>query len=42
MTSADPVENFISAWCVTGGSELADTQSFVNGLSRKPLISKTG
>lgn len=28
----DPVENFITAWRDTGGSELANTQSFINGL----------
>lgn len=30
---ADPIETFISVWAVTGGSELANTQSFVNGLA---------
>lgn len=30
--AADPIENFIAEWALTGGSELANTQSFVNGL----------
>lgn len=30
--TADPIENFIAEWALTGGSELANTQSFVNGL----------
>jgi hypothetical protein len=29
----DQIESFISDWIVTGGSELANTQSFVNGLA---------
>jgi hypothetical protein len=32
MHHPDPVEAFIAAWRDTGGSELANTQSFVNGL----------
>jgi hypothetical protein len=32
MPQADPIDAFISAWRDTGGSELANTQSFVNGL----------
>jgi hypothetical protein len=28
----DTIESFIADWIVTGGSELANTQSFVNGL----------
>ncbi len=28
------VERFIAQWCDTGGSELANTQSFINGLCR--------
>jgi hypothetical protein len=32
MPHSDPVEAFIAAWRDTGGSELANTQSFVNGL----------
>ena len=30
--SAEKAEQFIAAWRDTGGSELANTQSFVNGL----------
>ncbi len=30
--ATDEVEEFIAAWRDTGGSELANTQSFVNGL----------
>jgi hypothetical protein len=30
---ADTIESFIADWAVTGGSELANTQSFVNGLA---------
>ncbi len=30
--AADPIEIFIAEWAQTGGSELANTQSFVNGL----------
>ena len=26
------IEQFIAEWAITGGSELANTQSFVNGL----------
>ncbi len=33
MTTAAQIEQFISDWVVTGGSELANTQSFVNGLA---------
>jgi hypothetical protein len=29
----DQIESFISDWIVTGRSELANTQSFVNGLA---------
>ena len=29
----DPIEVFIADWAVTGGSELANTQSFINGLA---------
>ena len=32
MSDNDQVASFISDWAVTGGSELANTQSFVNGL----------
>jgi hypothetical protein len=32
MTESHPVESFIAAWRDTGGSELANTQSFINGL----------
>jgi hypothetical protein len=32
MPEPDPIEAFIAAWRDTGGSELANTQSFVNGL----------
>jgi hypothetical protein len=28
----DPTDSFIAEWALTGGSELANTQSFVNGL----------
>ena len=28
----DPIETFIADWAITGGSELANTQSFLNGL----------
>ena len=31
--TADQIESFIADWAVTGGSELANTQSFVNGLA---------
>jgi hypothetical protein len=31
--ATDPIESFIADWAVTGGSELANTQSFVNGLA---------
>ena len=31
-TVADQIEAFIAEWSATGGSELANTQSFVNGL----------
>ena len=30
--AADKIEEFIAAWRETGGSELANTQSFINGL----------
>jgi hypothetical protein len=30
---ADTIESFIADWAITGGSELANTQSFVNGLA---------
>jgi len=32
MGNLDAIENFIAAWRDTGGSELANTQSFINGL----------
>src|SRR5882757_1203447 len=32
MPKSDPIDVFIAAWRDTGGSELANTQSFVNGL----------
>lgn len=32
MTMPNLAESFITAWRETGGSELANTQSFVNGL----------
>ncbi len=32
MQGPSDIDTFISAWAVTGGSELANTQSFVNGL----------
>jgi hypothetical protein len=32
VSDNDPIESFISEWALTGGSELANTQSFVNGL----------
>ncbi len=32
MSSVDEIESFIAAWRDTGGSELANTQSFINGL----------
>ena len=32
MSANDHIESFISEWALTGGSELANTQSFVNGL----------
>lgn len=32
MPDNDKLESFISEWAPTGGSELANTQSFVNGL----------
>ncbi len=32
MSDSDKLESFISEWALTGGSELANTQSFVNGL----------
>jgi hypothetical protein len=31
--TADQIESFIAEWAITGGSELANTQSFVNGLA---------
>jgi hypothetical protein len=31
--NADQIESFIAEWAITGGSELANTQSFVNGLA---------
>ena len=36
MPDSDPIEAFIAAWRDTGGSELANTQSFVNGLCAVP------
>lgn len=46
MKDANAVEAFIATWATTGGSELANTQSFVNGLCSilgvaPPLGSKT-
>jgi hypothetical protein len=32
MAELDSVEAFIASWRDTGGSELANTQSFINGL----------
>ena len=32
MSDSDQIETFIAEWALTGGSELANTQSFVNGL----------
>lgn len=32
MQGPSPIETFIADWSITGGSELANTQSFVNGL----------
>lgn len=32
MSDSDKLKSFISEWALTGGSELANTQSFVNGL----------
>jgi hypothetical protein len=32
MGSPNTIESFIAAWRDTGGSELANTQSFINGL----------
>jgi hypothetical protein len=32
VSDSDKLESFISEWALTGGSELANTQSFVNGL----------
>ena len=32
MSDNDKLESFIAEWALTGGSELANTQSFVNGL----------
>ena len=32
MGNADEIEHFIAQWRDTGGSELANTQSFINGL----------
>ncbi|MEX6724744.1 class I SAM-dependent DNA methyltransferase [Parapedomonas caeni] len=34
MGAADDIEQFIADWRDTGGSELANTQSFINGLCR--------
>ncbi len=34
MLEADQIESFIAEWRGTGGSELANTQSFINGLAR--------
>ncbi len=31
--TADQIESFIADWAVTGGSELANTQSFINGFA---------
>ena len=33
MSDDDQINSFIADWAVTGGSELANTQSFVNGLA---------
>ncbi|MCF8710350.1 class I SAM-dependent DNA methyltransferase [Rhizorhapis sp. SPR117] len=46
MTDAGAIEQFIAHWRDTGGSELANTQSFINGLcaligARPPHGSKT-
>ena len=32
MSVNDKIESFVAEWALTGGSELANTQSFVNGL----------
>ena len=32
MSDSDRISAIIADWAVTGGSELANTQSFVNGL----------
>jgi len=32
VSDNDKLESFIAEWALTGGSELANTQSFVNGL----------
>jgi hypothetical protein len=32
MQGPSEIDKFISEWAITGGSELANTQSFVNGL----------
>ncbi|OYY67626.1 class I SAM-dependent DNA methyltransferase [Sphingomonas sp. 28-63-12] len=32
MSDNDQIESFVAEWALTGGSELANTQSFVNGL----------
>lgn len=34
MGAADDIEQFIADWRDTGGSELANTRSFINGLCR--------
>ena len=34
MLEVDQIESFIAEWRGTGGSELANTQSFINGLAR--------
>lgn len=34
MLEADQIESFLAEWRGTGGSELANTQSFINGLAR--------
>jgi hypothetical protein len=39
MHELDPIEAFISIWRETGGSELANTQSFVNGLCAILVVS---
>lgn len=31
MSDNDPIKSFIAEWALTGGSELANTHSFVNG-----------